>query len=82
MQRHVKLYLEHFNYKVSEECICEICFSKQQLEIHHIRHRAKNRPDLDYIENCICLCRDCHIKAHKSIYTKEFLQEIHSNYIK
>lgn len=81
MQRHIKNYLKFFNFKCVSECLCEVCGRMDQLDIHHIQHRQKNSPELDNVENCICVCRDCHIKAHSSILSKQQLHEIHSAYM-
>jgi 5-methylcytosine-specific restriction endonuclease McrA len=78
IQTHVKNYLKHFNYKLQEDCSCEVCNSHSQLEIHHIQHRSKQQPELDNVENCVCLCRSCHIKAHNNELTKKYLQDIHN----
>lgn len=80
MQKHVKVYFQHFWYDFDQVIECECC-NEMAVEIHHIIYRSffgKNKKHLqDVIENLIALCRDCHSKAHGSEewFTKWELQE-------
>ena len=63
MRNHTKVYMTFFYLDETDYIGCEMCGSPGQ-DIHHIQARglggSKNR---DYIENLICLCRDCHNRA-------------------
>jgi hypothetical protein len=76
MQKHIKVYHEHYWITPWEIILCEVC-SKQIVDIHHIEYRGKfwknRKHEQDSIGNLIALYRECHEKAHKWIYTKEFL---------
>ena len=41
---------------------CDICGSTKSLDIHHKDHNWKN----NNLDNLMCLCRSCHMKAHRS----------------
>lgn len=44
---------------------CAICGSYKELHLHHIDGRGKGKTDNP--ENCIILCRECHLnKVHKN----------------
>lgn len=45
--------------------ICEYCFSRKATEIHHIKLRS--RLGLDYPQNLIHLCTQCHVKMHRTV---------------
>lgn len=43
---------------------CQICFSKNDLEAHHLNAK-KSYPEQKYdLENGTCLCHNCHMKFH------------------
>lgn len=54
---------------------CKVCGSKENIEIHHIRHLRKNKSK-DYLTQIMIninrkqvpLCQSCHIKVHKGLY--------------
>lgn len=46
---------------------CEICGSKQNLDIHHIDGNWQN----NNLDNLICLCRSCHMKTERNAESKE-----------
>jgi len=71
MQRHIKIYLNHYGYGMDDRIACEVCDSIA-VDIHHIKFRSQGGGD--DIENLIALCRECHTKAHNS---KEFNQKLH-----
>ena len=43
---------------------CQICFSKNELHIHHIFPFAEYKAFRFLIDNLTTICRDCHIKLH------------------
>lgn len=79
MIRHVKIYLDYFDYKVQEEVICEAC-GAMAVEIHHIHGRGK---DKDIIDNLMALCRKCHERAHcsKNYVSPDEFQLIHNYFL-
>lgn len=85
MQKHTRVYLNYFGFKIAEDCICEIpnC-GRQLIDIHHIEPRSKfgtkTKDKQDDILNLVGLCREHHEQAHTNILTKEQLWEIHANY--
>ena len=78
MKKHVKVYFDYFNIGEQDFVKCEVC-DRQAVDIHHIEGRGKGK---DIIENLMSLCRECHIKAHKSILGKSFLKRIHEYYLR
>lgn len=61
MKKHIKIYLEHFDYDTDEFIPCEVCGSKA-VDIHHIKARGMGgSDDKDTIENLMALCRMCHL---------------------
>ena len=79
MQRHVKIYFDHFDFKVAEDIICEGC-QGQAVEIHHIHGRGAGK---NVINNLIALCRKCHERAHSSKHyvSKDEFQYMHNNFL-
>ena len=80
MQKHVKVYLNHFKLGEQDIISCEACPRSGRVDgsgfdIHHIDGRGK---DKDVIENLMCLCRLCHKKAHATKLNKAELQLIHN----
>jgi len=43
---------------------CQVCGSKQNLQVHHKQLRSQQGPDND--SNLITLCVDCHEGLHQS----------------
>lgn len=61
MKKHIKIYLEHFDYDTDDFIPCEVCGSKA-VDIHHIKARGMGGSnDKDTIENLMALCRMCHM---------------------
>ena len=79
MQKHIKVYMDYFDYKVQSEIMCEACGSPAN-DIHHIHGRGK---DKDVIENLIALCRKHHDMAHssKNHVTPDEFQYIHNCFL-
>lgn len=79
MQKHTKIYFNHFGYTVADFVPCEVC-SQKATEIHHINpKRMGGSKTKDYIENLMAICRTCHIKAHSEILKIEYLKDVHKN---
>jgi hypothetical protein len=76
MQKHVKVYMNNFQYGETEFMPCEAC-QKPAVDIHHINGRGKGK---DVISNLMALCRNCHIKAH-STESKSNMQYIHNMFL-
>lgn len=60
MQKHTKIYMEHFGYGEQDIILCEFCGARAN-DVHHINGRLG---DADNINNLMALCRSCHEKAH------------------
>jgi len=80
MQKHHKVYTEHFPSHTGYYD-CEVCGKKAE-DIHHIKRRSefgkKMKHLQDKIENLIALCRSCHNKAHDNVLTKAYLIKKHN----
>ena len=81
MKNHVRVYLEHFGYDLTDFIPCEVCGGKGQ-DIHHIKARgmggSKTR---DTIDNLQCLCRRCHLEYGDKKQWMDFLKEKHKSKI-
>ncbi|MGB9660671.1 MAG: HNH endonuclease [Moorellaceae bacterium] len=51
---------------------CEVCGSTWGLQVHHIKSRGSGGEDTP--DNLICLCVECHTKAHNGQIPKEVLK--------
>ena len=56
----------HFPKLLKKYNRCQICESKEKLEIHHIRYTKK-------ISDCLLLCQSCHKKLHRKRVIPSFL---------
>ena len=74
MQKHAQIYTNYFAIGQDDRPLCEVCQSKQIVDIHHIYGRGKG---MNIIENLIGLCRECHNDAHINKISKDQLTEIH-----
>lgn len=74
MQRHVKIYMDYFDYKTQSEIMCEAC-TAPAVDIHHIHGRGEGK---DVIENLQALCRRCHDRATTS---KNYVKPAEMQYI-
>lgn len=58
---------------------CKVCFSENNLSVHHIL----NKKDFPHFRNeplnLICLCRNCHDLADKGKLKKDFLFDLIEN---
>ena len=83
-QKHVKNYLRYFNIGIDDVWSCELCGKVRPinngLQIHHIIYRS--HMGTDDVENCMCLCVDCHNMAHNSKLSTEYLKKLHEQFIK
>lgn len=78
MQKHVKIYMTHFDYKGEEYIPCEICKGKS-VDIHHVNGRGVGK---NVISNLMALCRTCHNEIHNtSKYTRQEIQNIHNEFL-
>jgi 5-methylcytosine-specific restriction endonuclease McrA len=84
MQKHTKIYYNHFGYSEDDFLPCEIC-GRTAVDIHHIIPRSKfgdkNKMAQDKIDNLMALCRECHDDAHREKISKENLFSIHYVYL-
>jgi len=76
MQKYIKIYLDHFDYKTESEVMCEAC-GRPAVDIHHIDGRGKEK---DVIKNLMALCRKHHTMAHEKIPKSE-MQLIHNYFL-
>jgi 5-methylcytosine-specific restriction endonuclease McrA len=79
MVKYKEVYINFFDYCISEYIPCEYC-SSPAIDIHHLIFKSQGGKDV--IENLIALCRDCHNKAHNEPGFNNYLKEIHANNIK
>jgi len=61
MQKHTKIYMDHFEYGEQDFIPCEVCGSRA-VDVHHIFGRGKG---MDEIWNLMALCRNCHRRVHR-----------------
>lgn len=76
MQKHTKIYMQHFNYGIDDFIPCEACGAKA-VDVHHINGRGKGK---DNINNLMALCRKHHNLAHSEI-SKNEMQLIHNYFL-
>lgn len=74
MKKHVRIYLEYFDYGETDFIPCEYCLTKA-VDVHHILFRSQGGKD--EIENLTAVCRSCHTKAHDDPGFNEHLKIIH-----
>ena len=82
MKAHTKIYLQYFNFKIPEDCFCEICGNYAN-DIHHIEARKMGgTKQKDSIENLMALCRKHHLQYGDIKDKKDYLKEIHLQFMK
>lgn len=81
MQKHTKIYLDHYRYGEQDTILCEWCGHNIAVDINHIEARGMGgSKEKDYIENLVAMCRECHLKFEaKKISKEELLQRHLSN---
>lgn len=77
MQKHTKIYMNHFRYGEQDYVPCEWCGGRS-VDVHHLDGRG---PGMDVIENLMGLCRDCHDEVHASPVFNKKMKEKHLIYI-
>lgn len=81
MKNHTKVYLEHFGFDTETFVPCEVCGAKA-VDIHHIHRRGMGgSKSADHIGNLMAVCRICHIKYGDLKKYKDFLVEVHQDYV-
>ena len=83
MQKHTRIYFQHFDIGEQDLVTCECCITQgradgQGFDVHHIHGRGKVK---DVIENLMCLCRKHHEMAHASKLKPDELQLIHNYFL-
>lgn len=82
MKNYVKVYFDFFGYDTESFIPCEVCGTKA-VDIHHIHRRGMGgSKSADNIGNLMAVCRICHIKYGDLKKYKDFLMEVHSDYLK
>ena len=82
MQKHTKIYINHFGYTLADFIPCEIC-GGQAVDIHHIEPKGMGGSKTkDYIENLIAVCRKHHEDCHNSKDFNETAKNIHLKVLK
>ena len=80
MQKYTKNYLDFFGYSVADFIPCECCGARSQ-DFHHIIPKSKfgknNKEEQDKVENCMALCRLCHVRYGQNKRYNDFLKELH-----
>lgn len=63
---------EYLDWKVSvfkrDDCTCQCCGSKKNLEAHHIENFSSNEEKRSDISNGISMCGKCHNPIHKGSF--------------
>lgn len=85
MKNHTRIYLNYFNFKIPEDCFCEIpdCGIYAN-DINHIDARGMGgdpNGSKDVIENLMATCRNHHNQYGDVPDKKEWLREVHMNFI-
>ncbi len=79
MKKHVKIYMDFFNYDISDFIPCEVCGAKA-VDIHHINAKGRGgnpKGDKDVIENLQALCRKHHTEMGDKKEWKDWLKKLH-----
>ncbi len=73
MQKHVKIYMQHFDYGIDDFIPCENC-GRKAVDIHHVIF--KSHSGTNDIDNLVSLCRPCHEKAHNDYQFNNYLKQL------
>jgi 5-methylcytosine-specific restriction endonuclease McrA len=77
MKKHIKVYLEYFDYDTDDFILCEVC-GRKAVDIHHIKARGMGgSKEKDVIDNLQALCRECHLEYGDKKQWVEFLNSKH-----
>jgi hypothetical protein len=77
VQKHTKIYFQHFGYSPGDFIPCEVCGAVAN-DIHHIQARGMGgSKTADRIENLMALCRKHHEMYGDRKQWKEWLQKVH-----
>lgn len=81
MKKHVKTYLDHFEYDLHDFIECEIPGCRRKaVDIHHIHARGMGgSKERDNIENLMALCREHHEHFGDKTKYRTFLINIHKD---
>lgn len=81
MQKHTKIYLDHFGYGMDSFIPCELCGSRA-VDIHHIERRGMGGSShADYIENLMALCREHHVLYGDKKNHLEWIRKKHLDFL-
>lgn len=73
--------MDYFGYQIPEDVISEIS-GLPAVDIHHIEPRGMGgSKEKDNIFNIIALTREEHERAEDGTYSKDFLKQIHINFL-
>ena len=82
LQKHTKIYFQHFGYSPGDFIPCEVCGAVAN-DIHHIQARGMGgSKNADRIENLMALCRKHHEMYGDRKQWKDWLQKLHDLKIK
>jgi hypothetical protein len=81
MKNHTKIYLKYFGYGLDSYFACEVC-DNRGVDLHHIENRGMGGSKTkDYIENLICVCRQCHEFFGEKDEYLQFLKDKHYEFM-
>ncbi len=80
MKSYTKTYLKYFGYSTADFIPCEVCQQKA-VDIHHIDARSIQPKLVNDINNLMAMCRGCHIKFGDKKQHKEYLKQIHIEFM-
>jgi 5-methylcytosine-specific restriction endonuclease McrA len=81
VQKHTRIYLDHFGYGQDSWIPCEVCGSRA-VDIHHIERRGMGGSrHADYIENLMGLCRKCHVEYGDKKPHLQWLKDKHRAFL-
>lgn len=68
--------MKFFGYCIDDVILCEHC-GNRGVDIHHLEPKSRAKSKVNLIDNLMCLCRDCHIRAGSDRAFNEELKLIH-----